>query len=326
MILKTKDLNFEKINNSSFFLFYGENQGFKEEIIKKYFKEKLEEIFTYDENQILNNKDTFYENVLSNSFFNNKKLIIINRISDKIFPIINEIIDRDISDIKVILKANLLEKKSKIRNLFEKNKKTICVAFYEDNMQTLSALTDKFLKLNKINLSQQNINIIIERAKGDRINLKNELHKIENLSKTKKKIETEDIIKLTNLAENFDVNELVNSSLAKNRRKTLNILNENNYGTEDVILILRVYLTKLKRLLKLYNMIKETKNVETAILSYKPPIFWKEKDLIKKQINSLSLNQVNKLISETNKIELIVKKNPNSALNIFTNYILEQTQ
>ena len=326
MILKTKDLNFEKINNSSFFLFYGENQGFKEEIIKKYFKEKLEEIFTYDENQILNNKDTFYENVLSNSFFNNKKLIIINRISDKIFPIINEIIDRDISDIKVILKANLLEKKSKIRNLFEKNKKTICVAFYEDNMQTLSALTDKFLKLNKINLSQQNINIIIERAKGDRINLKNELHKIENLSKTKKKIETEDIIKLTNLAENFDVNELVNSSLAKNRRKTLNILNENNYGTEDVILILRVYLTKLKRLLKLYNMIKETKNVETAILSYKPPIFWKEKDLIKKQINSLSLNQVNKLISETNEIELIVKKNPNSALNIFTNYILEQTQ
>ena len=204
MILKTKDLNFEKINNSSFFLFYGENQGFKEEIIKKYFKEKLEEIFTYDENQILNNKDTFYENVLSNSFFNNKKLIIINRISDKIFPIINEIIDRDISDIKVILKANLLEKKSKIRNLFEKNKKTICVAFYEDNMQTLSALTDKFLKLNKINLSQQNINIIIERAKGDRINLKNELHKIENLSKTKKKIETEDIINLA-LTSNVSV-------------------------------------------------------------------------------------------------------------------------
>ncbi len=326
MILKTKDLNFEKISNSSFFLFYGENQGFKEEIIKKYFKEKLEEIFTYDENQILNNRDTFYENVLSNSFFNNKKLIIINRISDKIFPIINEIIDRDISDIKVILKANLLEKKSKIRNLFEKSKKTICVAFYEDNIQTLSALTDNFLKLNKINLSQQNINIIIERANGDRINLKNELHKIENLSKTKKKIETEDIIKLTNLAENFDVNELVNSSLAKNRRKTLNILNENNYGTEDVILILRVYLAKLKRLLKLHTMIKETKSVEEAIVSYKPPIFWKEKDLIKKQINSLSLNQVNELILETNEIELIVKKNPNSALNIFTNYILEQTQ
>ncbi len=326
MIFKVSDFNNNHVKNKNFFLFYGINQGLKDEIIDKYFKKNfLEETYKYDENQILADQENFFNNILSKSFFSNKKLIIIEKTTDKLLTIINEIIEKDTEDTKIILKSNILEKKSKIRNFFEKNNKTLCLPFYEDNAQTLNVIAQNFLRKKSINISQQNINIIIERSKGDRINLKNELAKIENFSKTKKKIDTNDILKLTNLAENYNINDLVDNSLSKNKKKTLNILNENNFGQEDIVLILRVYLSKLKRLTKLHAKIKEVKSIDTAIASFKPPIFWKEKENVKKQINNLNYKDVQGLINDTNKIELMVKKNPGLAINIFTNFILEQT-
>ncbi len=167
--------------------------------------------------------------------------------------------------------------------------------------------------------------MITERCRGDRINLYNELSKIENYTMNGKKIDSVEILKLTNLSENYDITELVDSALAKNNKKTLNILNENNFAVEDSILILRIFLNKLKRLLKIQSEIELKKNIEQVIVNYKPPIFWKEKDIVKQQIKVLNLKQIKKLITKINNLELLVKKNPNSSLNILTNFILEHT-
>ena len=141
----------------------------------------------------------------------------------------------------------------------------------------------------------------------------------------KKKIELTDILKLTNLAENYDVSELVNSCLSKNKRKTINILNENNYTLEDCILIIRTFLIKSKRLFKLSNEFKKTQNIEATILSSKPPIFLKEKEIVKQQLRNWSLDDVKKLIYQINEVELLIKKHNNNSVSILFDFIIKTT-
>ena len=209
-------------------------------------------------------------------------------------------------------------------NFFEKSNNTICVAFYEDNIQTLSLIAQKFLRERKINISQQDLNILAERAKGDRINLTNELEKISNFSINKKTIGIDEILKLSNLSENYDINELVDSSLSKNKKKLIKIINENNFSHEDCVLILRIFLSKLKRLLVLYLDPNIQTNIEKALSAYKPPIFWKDKEVVKQQIKILDIEKTKELVRKTNEIELIVKKNPSISINVTTDFILNQ--
>jgi DNA polymerase III subunit delta len=326
MIVKFFELNKKDLKKNKYFLLYGDNKGLIEETLDKTIRPLFtNHIYRYDESDIIKNPENFDENISNKSFFEDEKLIIISRTSDKIFKIIGDVVNKNIENVSIILLAGILEKKSKLRNFFEKDKKSVCVAFYEDNLQSLNILAQNFLREKKISLSQQNINLIIERCSGDRINLYNELQKIENFSRNKKNINTEDILKLTNLSENFDITELVDNTLAKNQKKTLNILNENNFATEDSILILRSFINKLKRLLKLQTQLSLKGNIDEIVSNFKPPIFWKEKDTIKKQIKILSYEKILKLIIKINYIELLVKKYPGTSINIVTNFILEQT-
>ena len=325
MIVKVYELNKIDIKKDHFFLFYGENDGHKNEIISDKFKKNfLESVYYYDENDIINNKESFFNNILSRSFFETKKLIIISRASDKLIDITKEIITKEIEGLVIIIKANTLEKKSKLRAFFEKEKKIVCVAFYQDNIQTLSKIANSFFRDNKIPMSQQSINLIVERCRGDRQNLHNELLKIEHFIGSKNKIKIEDIIKLTNLAENYNVSELIDSCLAKNKKKTTKILNENNYSLDDCILIIRTFLIKSKRLLKLSKDFDERKNIDLTISHSKPPIFWKDKEIIKEQIKSWTYFDVKNLIYKINETELLIKKNSNNSLNILSDFIIEQ--
>ena len=326
MIIKSFELNKINFKSKYFFLLYGVNQGHKNQIIEEKFKKSFSEnIYYYDENEILNNEDNFFNNILSKSFFETEKLIIVNRVTDKIKNIVEEIIDKKINDLILVLNANTLEKKSKLRSLFEKNNETICIPFYEDNKQTLSGIVSNFFRNNKIPISQQAMNLIVERCRGDRQNLFNELQKIEGYIKNKKKIDIEDLVKLTNLAENYNVSELVDSCLAKNKKKTINILNENNYSLEDCIIIIRTFLIKAKRLLKLSRASKNQKNIEEVISSFKPPIFWKDKDIVKKQMQNWPYNKAENLIYKVNEIELLIKKNSTNSINILSDFIIEQS-
>jgi DNA polymerase III subunit delta len=327
MILKSFELNKIKLNNQKFFLFYGDNEGLKEETIKNLFeKNYTDKIHRYEEKEILNNIDNFFNTVLTKSFFDNEKLIIINRATDKIRDVLEELLEKKPEDILIILNTRNLEKKSILRKIFEKGKTTICVPFYEDNNQTLNSIINIFFRNKKIPISQQLINILIERSRGDRKNLNNELEKIENFSSNKKGLNLEEIIKLTNLADNYDASELIDHSLAKNTRKTITILNENNYSDEDNIIIIRTLLAKLKRLIKIYELVDGKNSIEQAISAIKPPIFWKDKPLVIQQIRSWKKDHLKNLIYKTNKIELLIKKNSTLAKNILSDFIVNNSK
>ena len=327
MIVKTFEL--QKLNKTGekCILLYGENEGFKNEIIKKKFENKFDKnTFRYDEKEILENKDNFFNSITTKSFFDEKKLIIISRATDKIKDLIDQIIEKEINDITIILNANILEKRSKLRNMFEKDKKNVCIPFYADNNITLGKIVNNFFKEKKIAISQQNINLLIDRCRGDRQNLNNELIKIENFTKTRKNIKFDEILKLTNLAENYNVSELIDSCLIKNHKKTINILNENNYSVDDCFLIIRTLLVKAKRLFELKKKIKNNTNVDEAISSFKPPIFWKDKDVLKQQINHYSKENLEILIKELTEIELQIKKNYQNSVNMTLDFILNEVR
>ena len=322
MIIKSFEL--EKIISLNFYihLIYGNNEGIKQDIISNFYKKNYEgEVLKYDEQDILTNKDEFISSLLNKSLFETEKLIIISRGTDKLTTVINELLDRKEIGAKIIIKSSNLEKKSKLRNLFEKEKNVICTPVYEDDSRSLNFIINNFLKDYKLSLSQEIKNILIERSNGDRINLKNELSKLKNLAITKKKLSIEDVLKLSNLAENYSVFELSDNYLAKNSKKVSNILNENNYSSDDCILIIRTILNKSKRLLKIRNEVDNNKNIDQVISTIKPPIFWKEKEIVKKQAQSWSTNEVKNIIFKINDLEALVKKNTANSMLFVSNFI-----
>ena len=327
MISKSFELNKLDLNNKNFYLFYGNNDGLKEETIKNLFEKNYpNKIYRYEEKEILDNINNFFNSIFTKSFFDNEKLIIINRVTDKIRETIEDLIGKNPEDIKIILNSKSLEKKSTLRKIFEKDKSIICVPFYEDNNQALNSIVSLFFRNKKIPISQKLINVLVERCKGDRKNLNNELEKIENYSLNKKSLNLEEIIKLTNLADNYSASELIDHSLAKNTRRTITILGENNYSDGDNIIIIRTLLAKLKRLVKIYELVEEKNNIEQAISLYKPTIFWKDKPLVTQQISSWKKDSLKNLIYETNEIELLIKKNPNIAKNILSDFIINNSR
>ncbi len=324
MIIKNYELDKVKLNSNQHLLFYGKNDGFKNEVIEKLTKNK-KNIHSYEEKEILLDTEKFVNNLLTKSLFENEKIILIKRSTEKILQVIEEVSEKDLDGITIIIISENLDKRSKLRSYFEKSKKDIVIAFYPDNDQTLSKIGYNFLKINKILISSNNLNLIISKCGGDRKNLMEELEKIKFFSKNGKKITQENIAKLTNLTENHSILELIDNCLAKNKKRTIYILNENNYTSEDCILILRTFLNKSKRLLKLCNEYKNNKDINLTISSTKPPIFWKDKDITKQQILNWNSENLKDLIYKINDIELIIKKDMNSSVNLICNFLLEQS-
>ncbi len=323
MIVKAYENQKIKSLKENFYLFYGENDGYKNQVIKEIFIENYKgNVERFDESEILNNFESFISNQINKSFFNESKLILISRVSEKIIKLIDELLDRKIIDITVVLNAGSLDKKSKLRSLFEKDKKIICMPFYKDDNRTLFQLANNFFKKNKIPISQEIVNLIVERSSGDRINLNNELNKISLFLLGKEKININDVIKLTNLAENYSISELADNCLSKNIKKINRIFNENVFSVDDCILIIRTLLLKSKRLLEIKKMNNSNKNIEQIVSNYKPPIFWKDKEIVKNQATKWSEDDAEKLIYKIHDIELMVKKNYNSSLNIVSDFIL----
>ena len=318
MIIKSFETEKIKSKKNNLILLYGKNQGYKNQVINEIFEG---ETSRYEENEILSNYENFISNLMNKSLFDDEKLIIISRASEKILNFVNEIIERKIDKVRIIINSDSLEKKSKLRNLFEKENELICIPFYEDNEKSLNIITQNFFRKKNIKVSQEIINLLAGRARGDRGNLINELNKIEILSITKKNIKIEDILKLTNLSENYSVFELAESYLAKNKKQVSKILNENNFANDECILILRTILNRSKRLLKLKESESETRNIDLTISSFKPPIFWKEKDAVKKQIQSWSEDEVKNMIYKINDLEILVKKNSNNSLNFVSDFV-----
>ncbi len=325
MIVKSYEINKIDINKVNFILMYGDNQGFKDEVIKFIIKKKNIKQNNYYEKDVLDNSENFFNTVSTKSFFENEKIIVIKNATDKIRSMLEEIINKNFEGLTIILDSGILEKKSKLRMYFEKEKSLICVPFYPDNHQSLNIIIKKFFNEKNIQASQETLNLIIERSNGSRQHLNSELNKIENFMINKKEIKIDEIMKLTNLGKDYEVSDLIEFCLAKDRKKISKIINENNFSNEDVILILRVFLSKAKRLLNLKIIEKTNKNIDAVISAYKPPIFWKDKEIVKKQAKTWTEMNVRNLIKKINEIELSTKKNSNLSQRILINFIFEQT-
>ena len=323
MIVKYFELNKKVIDKYKFFLLYGKNEGLQNEIIQTQFLKSFEgQIDKYDEIEFLKNNEIIITELLSKSFFESKKILIVSRTTDKITKVIEEIEERDMTDIKIIFKSGILEKRSKLRNYFEKNSNLITIPFYEDDVRSLTSVIISFISEHNIKLSRESINLLVSRAGGDRKNLKIELDKILNYSHSNNKVEFEHVQRLTNLAENYGVSELADSCLSKNRKNVSKILNENNYTDDDCILILRTLLSKSKRLLTIIKKFNETKNLDNAISNIKPPIFWKEKENVKKQAITWKIDELKDKIYKISEIELLVKTNSGKSLNLVSDFIV----
>ena len=324
MIIKNFEAYKINLKEYNYFLFYGENSGHKKEIIELLLKKKGIDKITYTENEVLNNSEEFLNSIISKSFFETEKFIIINSVTDKFINIIDRIIETDIRDTYIILEANELVKKSKIRNLFEKKKNLICVPFYPDNYQTLSHKTSNYFKKKNIPISREIINLLVDRSNGSRQHLENEISKIDNFLVNKKSLSFEEVQKLSNLGQNYDISELVDNCLAKNKNKISKIMNDNNFSSDDAIIIIRTFLNKTKRLFLIKNEIENESDLDKVISNFKPPIFWKDKDLIKRQVELWTLDNIQNLIIEITDTELTIKKNFTNSINIIQNFIFDK--
>jgi DNA polymerase-3 subunit delta len=325
MIIKNYQLENKNIIKHNFFLFYGDNEGLKNDKIKDVCQTTGYAKFLYYEKEVLNDLVNFSNLLSTKSFFENEKIIIVKNSTDKILNIIKEVIIEKLEGIKIILNADVLDKKSRLRSFFEKEKDLVCIPFYPDDFKNLNFISQNFFREKKIKISQKSINLIIERSNGSREHLKNELQKIALYANNKKEIDFTEVIKLTNLGKNYDISELVETCLVKNQKKVSKIINENNFSNEDTIIIIRTFLLKTKRLLNLSENIKSNPNLEKVVSNYRPLIFWKEKEVVKEQLKIWSEKNLRKLINEISNTELLIKKNTNISFSILLNFIFKNS-
>ena len=323
MIIKFYELIKIDKNKFNIFLLYGKNEGLQNQTLKENFIINFKgEVIKYDEQEFIFNYENIASEILTKSLFKDEKLIIVSRVSDKILRYIEELSEKKITDLKIVLKSGHLDKKSKLRSFFEKSKKLVATPFYEDTDKSLAYEIEKFITKKKIKISKESINLIISRTGGDRGNLNSELEKILNYSSTNNKIEFDTIKKLTNLVENYSVGELADDFLLKNKRGIAKILNENNYSNEDCMLILRTILNKSKRLLGIIEQNKISNNIDSVISEARPPIFWKEKENVKLQAKSWKIEELKKKIYEIGNIEILAKSDANNSLNIVSDFVI----
>ena len=327
MILKSYEIqrnrsNFLKYN---IFLLYGENIGLKKDIresIKTVISQQDTniELLSLDETSIINNEEDFYNSIYSGSLFSNKKIITINNGTDKIFKQINYIIDTSLENVFIIIFSDILGKKSKLRNFFEKNLKTLCIPCYLDNDKDLEIIANTELKKNNITLSRESMNLLIEKSNNDRSNLKNEIEKIKSFLLNKKKIEIDEIKSIINFSGEYKSDNLINECLCGNILQYKKILSELYMNTINQIFLLRILSNKIQRLHNMKEIETSYNSLDSLLNACKPPIFWKEKSIVKRQLTIWSLNNLKKAMHEINIIEVLCKKNPQISKAIFFNF------
>jgi len=326
MLIKSYEIIKKDLNFLNSFLIYGENTGLKQDIVKSVIRLKEKKNikykqFKFEEGEIIKNKNDFFNLIFSGSLFDKKKVIFVNRTTDRLFNLISEISKKDIKDILIFFEANQLEKKSKIRNLFEKDSNLACIACYQDNNFDLIKIINDEIKQTKIKLSTESINLLIERANGDRNNLRNEVNKLKSFALNKQMVSYDQVKELTNMVGNYQNNYIVNICLNGNKKKLNKILRENNFSFEDFLILLKIFSKKIHRLLKIKIFNRLEKNLDQIFNQIRPPIFWKEKEDVKKQIRLWNEKKLNLIIKKINEIELNCKKNHELSTNITLDFL-----
>ncbi len=297
--------NKEFFGKNKSILFYGENVGLKNDLrrnIIDYFKVK---VIKRNQEEIIKDQDNFFEGILNGSLFEEKKIFLIDEVNDKFLNIFQKV-EKRLDENKIYLFSNILDKKSKLRNYFEKSKEFNTVACYQDNLISIKKIIQSKLR-NFINLNNENINIIAENCNLDRDKLYNEIGKIK-IYFSDLKIDTEKLKVLLDIKINDNFNLIRDESLNGNKITINKLLSETVFENDKNIFYLNTF---NQRLYKLAEILKNKKDssIETMVENIKPPIFWKDKPIIVSQLKKWNLKKINNILKKSYDLEIRLKSN-----------------
>ncbi len=296
-----KNINIDK----KLFLFFGENLGLISDFKKKIkYQNKESKIINFIQDELIIDTNKLFNEIANISLFEKEKIIFIEQVNDKVFEVIEEIVPR-IENQKIYLFSNVLEKKSKIRNFFEKSNLCAAVACYQDNEITLKKIITEKLKGYE-GLTTQNINLILSNVSLDRIKLNNELEKVATFFEDKI-INYEKLQILLNISTNEDFNLLRDQALLGNKVKTNKLLGDTTIENDKIVFYLNIINQRLRRLSEVNA--KKALDIENSINELKPPIFWKDKPNFILQAKKWSLSKIRKVQEKTFNLEVMIKAN-----------------
>lgn len=299
--------NLESINNLSSCLFYGENLG-----LKKEFKEDLKkirnknEILNLTQEDIIKNEDLLLGEIKNKSLFSSSKIIFINQANDKFFNILEEII-KYLKDDKLYIFADNLDKRSKLRSFYEKNKDLGVVACYNDNEITIKKIITNKLREFK-GLSPYILNYIVQNTSLDRNKVNNEIEKIISCF-ADKVLDLSKLDLLLNIRTSDDFNILKDEALKGNKIMTNKLLADTVFETESAIYYLNSINQRINKLKEIENMKDKNSNIEVLISNLKPPVFWKDKPTLLEQSRTWSKNKILVALEKTYAVEIKLKSN-----------------
>ncbi len=288
------------------FLFFGENLGYKIDIQKKLrLTYKGYEFLKFSQDEILKNESIIFNEVNNVSLFTSKKIFVIDQVNDKLSSIVEDISKKIDTNI-LFLFAEILDKKSKIRNYFEKSKECAAIACYSDNQITIKKIIMERLK-EYDGLNTNIINSLIENCGLDRIKLNNELNKISLYFKDKK-IDQNQLEILLNTNYNDDLNLLKDTILIGDKLKTNKLLSETVIDNEKNFFIMNLINQRLRKLLEIKRLTINN-NIINALEKIKPPIFWKDKENFLKQNKIWDEKKIRNVLAKTYDLEVSIKSN-----------------
>ncbi len=323
MILKSYLLenNPENLNQYNSILFYGENDGLKDDFKDKInILNKTAEIITFYQEDILKDVNILTKNIINESLFNTKKIIIINEADNKILVYLEEVLERVNENIKIFIFCKLLDKKSKIRNNFEKDKNFAIVPCYQDTERTLINYINNTLKDYK-GLTSEITNLIIENSNLNRGTIKNEIKKIKKLF-IDKIIDKKKLIELLNIKLDNNFENIRDATILGDKEKVNKLMGEVEFHESDTFMYINQLYVRFNRLIEIKQIENTTKDNELAMESLKPKIFWKEKPIYSKQSRKWDLKRLKVTLNRISNTELLMKTNSAIRNDILLKFLL----
>ena len=308
MILKSYiiEKNVELLNNYQATLLYGENNGLKEDIkLKIKNLNKNAEIISFFEEEILKKKNVLYENFINESLFNEHKIFLIEQATDKIFDIIAEILETKKNNVKIYIFSEILDKKSKLRNFFEKDKTLAVFPCYEDNERTLIEYINKELKGFK-GVTGELVNIIIGNSGSNRRIIQNEIVKIK-IFFVDKLINKKDLLEILNIIVNSDFEEIRDNALIGKKNRINKLLSEVELLSDDSFYYLNNLNYRIQKLIEIQRINETFNNHEKSLENIKPPVFWKDKPVYLLQLKKWDISRLDRLATKIGNTELLMK-------------------
>ena len=289
-------------------LFYGENNGLKIDFKNKIkYENKESEVINLFEEDLLNNKNILLSEVNNLSLFTSKKIIFLHELSDKVFNTVENILNKRNEDVQVYIFSKILDKKSKLRALFEKKKELAAIPCYQDNERTLHQYISNKLK-NLKGVTPEIINFIMKNSYLDRGIINGEIEKIKTYF-TNNHIERNEIESLLNIKDDESFEKIRDATLLGDKLNVNKLIGEIRFQSEENFYYLNQLYIRFSKLLEIQDFNESVKDYEVTLEQIKPRIFWKDKPALLRQLKIWDIQGIQLAINDISKIEILMKRN-----------------